>query len=152
MQTRREYLFSIGLTKAPTGRGKFSNDALGAIEKAKREGMEFSDGTPAIAVPRVKVDRPAPSAPAVRTPRAPRKVTAAQATDVIEPAEPRAGRAGRSFVTASGVQKSDSDACGKCQYSILYCYCRVPYALMPNDELHPLVMQDVRVDKARKSR
>lgn len=41
MATEREYLYSIGLTKAPTGRGRFSNDAKLALAKARKEGMTF---------------------------------------------------------------------------------------------------------------
>lgn len=41
MQTRRDYLVSLGLAKA--GRGKFSRDALAALDKARAGGMTFSD-------------------------------------------------------------------------------------------------------------
>ena len=44
MPTKREYLVSLGLAKA--GRGKFSNEAKAALEKALAEGMTFSDQTP----------------------------------------------------------------------------------------------------------
>ena len=43
MTTAREYLFSLGLTKAPTGRGRFSNEAKAALADAHGKGMRFSD-------------------------------------------------------------------------------------------------------------
>ena len=41
-QTRREYAASLGLAIAGA-RGKFSKDAVAAIDKARAEGMVFSD-------------------------------------------------------------------------------------------------------------
>lgn len=46
MQTQREYLFSLGLTKAPTGRGRFSREGIAAIQKAVDSGMEFKSTAP----------------------------------------------------------------------------------------------------------
>lgn len=46
MNTEREYLYSIGLTKAPTGRGRFSREAHAALDKARADGMQFKDKTP----------------------------------------------------------------------------------------------------------
>lgn len=43
MNTEREYLYSIGLTKAPTGRGRFSREAVAALAKARSEGMQFKE-------------------------------------------------------------------------------------------------------------
>lgn len=43
MQSKREYLVSLGLAKE--GRGKFSNAAKEALVKAEAEGMEFSDSS-----------------------------------------------------------------------------------------------------------
>lgn len=43
MQTEREYLYSIGLTKAPTGRGRFSGAAHEALAKARAEGVQFKE-------------------------------------------------------------------------------------------------------------
>lgn len=42
MQTKREYLVSLGLAKA--GRGRFSGEAKAALAKAESEGVVFSDG------------------------------------------------------------------------------------------------------------
>lgn len=41
MQTRRDYLVSQGLAKP--GRGKFSREANAALDKARAEGVRFSD-------------------------------------------------------------------------------------------------------------
>lgn len=43
MPTKREYLFSKGLTKAPVGRGRFSAEAHAELAKATASGMTFSD-------------------------------------------------------------------------------------------------------------
>ena len=43
--TEREYLYSLGLTKAPTGRGRFSGEAHAALAKARSEGMQFKEKT-----------------------------------------------------------------------------------------------------------
>jgi hypothetical protein len=56
MQTKREYLVTLGLAKA--GRGKFSNAAKEALVKAEKEGIVFSEPNP---VKPVKV-KPAPKA------------------------------------------------------------------------------------------
>lgn len=48
MKTEREYLYSIGLTKAPTGRGRFSREAHEALTKARAGGMEFKSTTPVV--------------------------------------------------------------------------------------------------------
>jgi hypothetical protein len=42
MQTKREYLVSLGLAKA--GRGRFSGEAKAALANAESEGVVFSDG------------------------------------------------------------------------------------------------------------
>lgn len=59
MNTEREYLYSIGLTKAPTGRGRFSREAVAAVVKARADGMTFKEKI----VPAVK------SKPRVETPK-----------------------------------------------------------------------------------
>lgn len=43
MNTEREYLYSLGLTKAATGRGRFSREAHAALTKARSEGMQFKE-------------------------------------------------------------------------------------------------------------
>ena len=55
-QTAREYLFSLGLTKSPTGRGRFSNEAKAALAKAESEGIKFVDVTPSVAQPVIDVN------------------------------------------------------------------------------------------------
>lgn len=44
MQTKRDYLVSLGLAKP--GRGKFSNEAKVALAKAEADGMKFADIAP----------------------------------------------------------------------------------------------------------
>jgi hypothetical protein len=64
VQTMRQYLFSVGLTKAPTGRGRFSREAIAALGDARAKGMTFADDA-------AKADKPSTvrrsSAPAVVT-------------------------------------------------------------------------------------
>ena len=57
MMTEREYLYSIGLTKAPTGRGRFSREAHTALAKARAEGMAFKE-KPVIAPKRIVKSSP----------------------------------------------------------------------------------------------
>lgn len=54
MQTKREYAASLGLAKLGV-RGKLSRDAHAAIDKARDNGVTFSDDAPKAVV---KVDRP----------------------------------------------------------------------------------------------
>ena len=63
MQTARAYLHTLGLTKSPTGRGRFSAEAHAALDKARKSGKTFSDdapkAAPKAAKPRtVKMDKP----------------------------------------------------------------------------------------------
>lgn len=56
MQTQREYLHGLGLTKSPVGRGRFSGQAHEALAKARSNGMTFSDDVKAEPKPaKVKV-------------------------------------------------------------------------------------------------
>jgi hypothetical protein len=43
VQSQRQYLHSLGLAKAPTGRGRFSTEGHAALAKARAGGMKFSD-------------------------------------------------------------------------------------------------------------
>lgn len=56
--TEREYLHSIGLTKAPTGRGRFSREAHAALSKARAEGMEFKSNAPVAGPKRIVKSSP----------------------------------------------------------------------------------------------
>lgn len=60
MQTRREYLVGLGLAKA--GRGKFSKDALAALDAARAKGVKFSDddapAKPVKAKAEIRTDEP----------------------------------------------------------------------------------------------
>ena len=55
-QTAREYLFSLGLTKSPEGRGRFSNEAKQALAKAEKDGIKFIDTSPAKVQPTIDVN------------------------------------------------------------------------------------------------
>ena len=57
MQTRREYLVSQG--KAKPGRGKFSKDALAALDAARSAGIKFSDDTAPVKTSTEKSDKTA---------------------------------------------------------------------------------------------
>jgi hypothetical protein len=66
MQTAREFLFGKGLTKAPTGRGRFSREANAALDKARKAGTVFSDDASKVEKPKtVKVEK-TPKAVAVK--------------------------------------------------------------------------------------
>ena len=58
MMTEREYLHSIGLTKAPTGRGRFSREAHAALAKARANGMEFKSNAPVAGPKRIVKSSP----------------------------------------------------------------------------------------------
>lgn len=58
MQTARAYLHTLGLTKSPTGRGRFSAEAHDALAKARKGGTVFSDDAPKAVKPKtVKVPK-----------------------------------------------------------------------------------------------
>jgi hypothetical protein len=53
VQTQRQYLHSMGLTKAPTGRGRFSREGIAALNDARAKGMTFADDDKAAVKPTV---------------------------------------------------------------------------------------------------
>lgn len=64
MTTPREYLVSLGLAKP--GRGRFSREAIAALDKARAEGTVFDEAAPAKPVTvHVKKETSAPTAPVV---------------------------------------------------------------------------------------
>lgn len=56
MQTARQYLFSLGLVKAPEGRGRFSNEAKAALAEAQAKGIKFIDTTTTAVQPTIDVN------------------------------------------------------------------------------------------------
>ena len=56
MQTARQYLFSLGLTGSPEGRGRFSNEAKAALADAEKKGIKFIDTSPAKVQPTIDVN------------------------------------------------------------------------------------------------
>lgn len=46
METARAYLFGLGLTKAPTGKGRFSREAHAALAAERAKGTVFTDDLP----------------------------------------------------------------------------------------------------------
>ena len=116
--TRREYAISLGL--ATPGRGRMSNDARTAIEKAEAEGMEFSDPKPV-----TMKDKAA--ARAATTP------TRTSQPVVQKPVQERAELLSKPFTGKFEVQipggkrkaLSERTAC-TCGASLSYCHCKTP--------------------------
>ncbi len=65
MQSARAYLFAKGLTKAPTGKGRFSREGHEALAAARASGVTFTDDLP--------VDKPV-KAPKVSVATAPKSI------------------------------------------------------------------------------
>lgn len=80
MQTQRQYLYGLGLAKAPEGRGRFSAAAHEALTKARAEGMTFSDDTK---------PEPKPKAVNVKV-RGPKPEKVAKPTEKVDPKALRA--------------------------------------------------------------
>lgn len=60
MESARAYLHSLGLTKAPIGKGRFSREAHDALAAARAKGITFSDDAPKVSTPkpvRVSLDK-----------------------------------------------------------------------------------------------
>lgn len=102
--TPREYAISLGLAKP--GRGKLSNAAHAAINKARAAGTKFSDGT--IVVQRVVKEKP--------------KKNVAEAI-VHRPAVRKSAQA----YIMEGNLRVGFDTCSRNHY-LTYCDCPIPYA------------------------
>lgn len=123
MMTPREYLYSLGLTKAPTGRGRFSREANAALDKARAEGMTFKEITPSAPKRTVTVsDKPKSSTPVV---------------EGLGEAYLRYGRMDMSFegLDANGKRHVVSGRCAcSCGYSLVGHTCDNPTALIGGGE------------------
>jgi hypothetical protein len=121
MQTRRDYLASLGLAKP--GRGKFSNEAKAALEKAIANGMEFSDGTPAVKPVKPKATEDTDSAP---------KGVLPENAEVILSNEHRYyGKRWHAEVDGKRIEVSEKSACGNCRYSLIGHVCNDPMVISP---------------------
>lgn len=134
MQTEREYLYSIGLTKAPTGRGRFSREAHAALARARAEGMSFKEKPTA-----------APKAVVKSTPK--KKTVPVDSTPVeaIGDVFLRYGKMDMDFEGFDAAGKrhvvSGRNACS-CGYSLVGHTCDTPTALVAGGEMigvHPIV-------------
>lgn len=119
--TRREYAISLGL--ATPGRGRMSNDARMAIEKAEAEGMEFSDPKPVS----MKEKIAARAAATPTAPKAPRqRVVQTEGQEAAQPlAKPFTGVFRAVMPDGSRKKLSDRTAC-QCGASLSFCYCKTP--------------------------
>lgn len=116
MQTRREWLAERGLAIAGA-RGKFSNEAKAALEKAKGEGVKWSDGEGT--VPRVKSS----------VPKASNSVAKEESTGIVDlPVYRYTEEDYRAYQLVDGkkVERSLRSACNGCGLSLVVCYCPEP--------------------------
>lgn len=133
MSSRRDYLISLGLAKA--GRGKFSNEAKAALEKAIAGGMTFSDNAPT-----PKAAKPVKSSPKVQTNADASAHGSDSTTEILMPSDLRYyGK--RWFATIEGkeVEISERAACTNCQYSLIAHACNIPQALSPKNGIVSVV-------------
>lgn len=136
MMTEREYLYSLGLTKAPTGRGRFSREAHAALDKARAGGMTFKEKTPVV----VKSIKPAPAPKAIvkSVPKA--EIEKPKVGEVHEGYGDAFLRYGRLDMTFTGVDSegkthvvSGRNACS-CGWSLVGHVCENPTALVGGGE------------------
>lgn len=123
MSTRRDYLISLGLAKP--GRGKFSNEAKAALEKAIAGGMTFSDDAPA-----PKAPKPVKPSTKVRATPEDNNHGSDSSTEILMSSDLRYyGK--RWFATIDGkqVEISERAACTNCGYSLIGHICNIPQAL-----------------------
>lgn len=113
MQSRRDYLVSLGLAKP--GRGKFSTVAKEALVKAEQSGMKFSDAPTTQSTPVVKSDAPVK--------------TDATMTQYLTPSEyrfPEAEYKGITFVDGKRKEVSLRECCNLCRVSLVNHGCDNP--------------------------
>lgn len=121
MQTKREYLVSLGLAKP--GRGKFSGAGNEALAKALASGMKFSDAKP-VTAPVVK-EEGAKSTPVV-------KVSDSGNTPYLTQDEYRFPEKDyRAVVFENGKKKEVSlrECCNLCRVSLVNHMCDAPTIL-----------------------
>lgn len=125
MQTRRDYLVSLGLAKP--GRGKFSNDAKQALVKARAEGVKFSDDdAPVKSAPVSLVKGDAP----VKETTAPK--SEAGMTPYLTPDEyrfPEREYRGITFDNGKRKEVSLRECCNTCRVSLVNHMCDSPTIL-----------------------
>lgn len=114
MQTRRDYLVSLGLAKP--GRGKFSTIAKAALDKARSEGIKFSDDD----APAPRQSTPKADAPATPVPVDPRN------THFLFPDEYRFPEAEYKGTDPTGHEVSLRECCNLCRVSLVNHGCDAP--------------------------
>jgi len=114
MQTKREYLVTLGLAKP--GRGKFSNDAKAALAKAEGEGVKFKDVTPGA---------PVRTASPTGETKAPEPAKAADSLYVC-PSDFRFPEAEYKAVGSDGKTYGMRECCNTCRVSLTNHFCDSP--------------------------
>lgn len=117
MQSKRDYLVSLGLAKP--GRGKFSNAAKKVLAKAEAEGMKFADMTPP------KKPRPEISTGKTETGN-PVRETSPGESPYIFPSDFRFPEAEYKAVGADGKTYSMRECCNTCRVSLTNHVCETP--------------------------
>lgn len=117
MQSKRDYLVSLGLAKP--GRGKFSNAAKEVLAKAEAEGMKFADMTPP--------KKPRPETPTGKTETGnPVRETSPGESPYIFPSDFRFPEAEYKAVGADGKTYSMRECCNTCRVSLTNHVCETP--------------------------
>lgn len=109
---KREYLINLDLAKP--GRGKFSNAAKEALAAAEKNGIVFIDKKTLVGTYRTMVDGEIVEEKRELNPFAPTPDPIREGTLTFNGAD--------GFTL--GVNASE--ACNSCQYSLGWCYCKVP--------------------------
>lgn len=121
MQTRRQYAISLGLAK--DGRGRLSTAAKEAIQKALDSGVEFLDDNKyeKAAVERGKTDSPAK-----------RRKQLEEVDPFPRPIIPDTTKLIGTMANGKKVTVSHREICRNCMYSLKWCHCGKPTALLPD--------------------
>ena len=117
MQTKRDYLVSLGLAKP--GRGKFSNAAKEVLAKAEAEGMKFTDTGP------TKNSRPE-SKPTEKATGNPVRDSNPGDSPYIFPSDFRFPETEYKAVGADGKTYSMRECCNTCMVSLTNHACNSP--------------------------
>lgn len=128
MTTRREYAISLGL--ATPGKGRMSNAAHQAIEKAEAEGMQFTDAKPVTMKDKIEARKAKITESATRTAKVSaglnNRLAQTAAQEAAEPlAKPFTGTFRAVMPDGSRKKLSDRTAC-QCGASLSFCYCKTP--------------------------
>lgn len=120
MQSRRDYLVSLGLAKP--GRGKFSNDAKSALSKAEAEGMKFSDTVTPTGIPPQR-------STGQKSETAPKPTGNPGDTPYLSPSDFRFPEADYKAVGTNGKTYGMREVCSTCRVSLTNHMCNAPVIL-----------------------